>query len=174
MYCFNILFLLTLLLLYMLLFIPMKLLRYTGHVKIPWISWIFSVSGPLTGTSRTNFSSNINLPSPGTPAGDHQLIYIFFLLSLHHFTSLKFCRRPQQFTFFCRWVKQKQSKTMLVNHWKMMKSKELKLIKKTQANCISATFVETLSCMKKVYLTMFQIITKIAPSVTFSSMILIH
>ena len=32
----------------------------------------------------------------------------------------------------------------------------------------------TISFMKKVYLTMFQIITKIEPSVTFSSMILIH
>ena len=51
---------------------------------------------------------------------------------------------------------------MLVNPWKMMRSKKLKLKRKTQAKNMFATFVEYLLCMKKVYLTIFQIFTKVA------------
>ena len=152
--CFKIPFLLTFL---ELLFLPMKLFRYTGHVKIPWISCYFS---------------NMNSSYPGTHEGDSQRIHIFFPI-LHLFASLNICRWPKKldsFSFYCRWLKQKQSKI----YWKMMRSKKLRLIMKTQVNCMSSTFVESLSLMKKVYLTTFQILTTIAYYVTFSSMIFIH
>ena len=51
------------------------------------------------------------------------------------------------------------------------RSKKLKLIKKTQANYMSATFLETLSCLKMVYFIMSQIFSTIAQSLTFSLMI---
>ena len=48
------------------------------------------------------------------------------------------------------------------------------MIKKTQAKYMTASIVETLSFLKKVYLTMFQIFTIIAQFATFSSMTLSH
>ena len=57
---------------------------------------------------------------------------------------------------------------MFLNPWKMVSLKKLKLKKKTQANCIFTTFVGTLSCMKKAYLTIFQILKKWPQYVTFS------
>ena len=68
------------------------------------------------------------------------------------------------FTFFYRWLKQNQSRTMLVNPCKLMRSKELKLIKTHKY----------LSWMEKIYLTMLQIFTTIAQSVTFSLNTTIH
>ena len=68
----------------------------------------------------------------------------------------------------------KPSRTMLVNPWKIMKSKNLKLIKETTAYFMSAIFVDALSCMKKVDVTMFQILTTITQSVTLRSMIPSH
>ena len=69
----------------------------------------------------------------------HVMEHFFLLL----FTSFNLCMwdiNIDYFTFYCRWLKQKQIRTMLVNPRKMIVSKKLKMKKKTQAKHFPATF----------------------------------
>ena len=124
--CFDIIFLFTFL---ALLFLLMKIFRYTGHVKTSWISWIFSASGPPTD-NLWNILTQIWICQEAYS----QPIDIFslFCISSPPWPYTGDLYHLDSFIFYCRWLKQKQIRTILVNPWKMMISKKLKLIKKTQ------------------------------------------